>query len=326
MFIHVRWAMEDDMMDARQAAQVGNEERLRHLIESGKCTANSLDTDDCSLLHWAAINNRLSVARLLIEKGCNINAVGGVLASTPLHWASRHGHVHMVALLVVHGADLHYRDVEGFTPLHVAVQFGRTPTAAYLIAAGQHVDERDETMMTPAMWAAYKIPHRDPLRMLIVLGADLSCIDKTYSNTALHWSVLQSNQIAISVLLMYGADPSVRNKDNETPRDIAVRRGDLVSVKKLEKAERARGILPSTFMQCIKENKTFVASGVVIIPFLFMVTVGLLLHLSISYVTKAAAFACLTVVIHFLRPMVYADYFCSVVGTGACPIPQDIAC
>lgn len=42
-----------------------------------------------------------------------MNAVGGVLASTPLHWAARHGHTHMVALLVSHGADLHLRDVEG---------------------------------------------------------------------------------------------------------------------------------------------------------------------------------------------------------------------
>lgn len=49
------------------------------------------------------------------------------------------------------------QDVAGFTPLHVAVQFGRTSTAAYLIAAGQSADERDETMMTPAMWAAYKV-------------------------------------------------------------------------------------------------------------------------------------------------------------------------
>lgn len=55
----------------------------------------------------------LSITRMLIDRGCNVNAVGGVLASTPLHWAARHGHTHMVALLVAHGADLHLCDVEG---------------------------------------------------------------------------------------------------------------------------------------------------------------------------------------------------------------------
>ncbi|VDK70870.1 unnamed protein product, partial [Gongylonema pulchrum] len=109
---------------------------------------------------------------MLIACSCNVNAVGGVLSSTPLHWAARHGHTHMVALLVTHGADLHLRDVEGFTPLHVAVQFGRTATAAYLIAAGQSADERDETMMTPAMWAAYKVPSfRNSTRIRVIIRA-----------------------------------------------------------------------------------------------------------------------------------------------------------
>lgn len=37
---------------------------------------------------------------MLIDRGANVNAIGGVLASTPLHWAARHGHGRMVALLV----------------------------------------------------------------------------------------------------------------------------------------------------------------------------------------------------------------------------------
>ena len=51
----------------------------------------------------------------MIERGCNVNAVGGVLVSTPLHWAARHGHAHMIALLVTNGADVNIRDVEGIT-------------------------------------------------------------------------------------------------------------------------------------------------------------------------------------------------------------------
>lgn len=86
-----------------------------------------------------------------------MNVVGGVLKSTPLHWAARQGHLRMVALLVNNGADQTMCDVEGFTALHVAVQFAHTPIVAYLIAKGQSVDCPDESGMTPAMWAAYKI-------------------------------------------------------------------------------------------------------------------------------------------------------------------------
>lgn len=48
-------------MDARQAAQFGNVSRLQQLLDSGECTPDTLDADDCSLLHWAAINNRLII-------------------------------------------------------------------------------------------------------------------------------------------------------------------------------------------------------------------------------------------------------------------------
>uniref|UniRef100_A0A1I7W182 Palmitoyltransferase n=1 Tax=Loa loa TaxID=7209 RepID=A0A1I7W182_LOALO len=274
-------------MDARQAAQFGNVSRLQELLDSGECTPDTLDADDCSLLHWAAINNRLPITRILIDRGCNVNAVGGVLASTPLHWAARHGHTHMVALLVAHGADLHLSDVEGFTPLHVAVQFGRTSTAAYLIAAGQSADERDETMMTPAMWAAYKIFSRDPLQMLITMGADLSCTDTTYANTALHWAVIQGNHSAVNVLIKYNAELVLRNRDNETPRDIATRRGDVISARILERAERRKGLISSTFIQYVKENDVLISRIMFFLPVCIMVAVGIILHIILSYTVKA---------------------------------------
>lgn len=90
--------------------------------------------------------------------------------------------------------------------------------------------------------------------MLITMGADLSCVDATYSNTALHFAVLHGNHIAIRLLLKHGAEVAARNRDADTPRDIAIKRGDAESVRLLEKAERQRGLLPSSFPQKIKEN------------------------------------------------------------------------
>uniref|UniRef100_A0A0N5AUI9 Palmitoyltransferase n=1 Tax=Syphacia muris TaxID=451379 RepID=A0A0N5AUI9_9BILA len=273
-------------MEPRQAAQFGKVERLRELLDSGKCTPDTLDADDCSLLHWAAINNRYGVAKLLIERGCNVNAVGGVLVSTPLHWAARHGHAHIIALLVTNGADVTVRDVEGFTALHVAVQFGRTPAAAYLIASGQSVDSRDETMMTPIMWAASKGFSRDPVRMLITMGADLSCVDATYSNTALHFAVLHGNHVAVRILLKYGAEVDVRNRNNDTPRDIAIRRADVESIQLLERAERQLGLLPSNISQRFKENHSLLSGVVFFLPLSTMVIVGLIIHISCSWYIK----------------------------------------
>jgi ankyrin repeat protein len=52
----------------------------------------------------------------LIERNCDVNLIGGVLSSTPLHWAARHGHIKMVALLVRCGAEMGVRDGEGSIP------------------------------------------------------------------------------------------------------------------------------------------------------------------------------------------------------------------
>ena len=43
-------------------------------------------------LHWAAINNRIEISKLFLSRGAEVDAVGGELKSTPLHWAARQGH------------------------------------------------------------------------------------------------------------------------------------------------------------------------------------------------------------------------------------------
>uniref|UniRef100_A0A915MCI7 Palmitoyltransferase n=1 Tax=Meloidogyne javanica TaxID=6303 RepID=A0A915MCI7_MELJA len=241
-------------LEARQAAQFGDVNKLLSLLDSCSVSPNSVDQDDCSLLHWAAINNRIEAAKLLLQRGANVNAVGGVLASTPLHWAARHGHARMVAVLVRNGADWTIRDVEGFTALHVAVQFGCIPVAAYLIAMGQSPDELDTTRMTPSIWAAYKACSKDSLRMLAKLGADLEKTDSTYRNSPLHWAVAQGNHMAVSTLIKLNVNLSQLNKENETPLDIARRRGDLLSVRLIEMAAREQGLIPSKCRQKLRDN------------------------------------------------------------------------
>jgi hypothetical protein len=45
--------------------------------------------------------------------GAFMDAIGGELCSSPLHWATRQGHLSMVVLLVQHGADPNICDGEG---------------------------------------------------------------------------------------------------------------------------------------------------------------------------------------------------------------------
>jgi hypothetical protein len=51
--------------------------------------------------------------RYFISKGAIVDRFGGDLNSTPLHWATRQGHLPMVVLLMSYGADPSLRDGEG---------------------------------------------------------------------------------------------------------------------------------------------------------------------------------------------------------------------
>lgn len=109
-----------------KATQYGVLDRLRELVESGQCDPNQPDAENVYLLHWAAINNRLDIARYLIKAGAKVDAVGGELETTPLNWAARSGHVQMCVLLIQSGADPLQTDIEGFSTLHLAAMFGHS--------------------------------------------------------------------------------------------------------------------------------------------------------------------------------------------------------
>ena len=137
--------------NAVKATQYGAIERVRQLLAEGH-DVNARDDENVTLLHWAAINNRKKIVLEFLGAGAHINAVGGELMSTPLHWAIRQGHLSMVVTLVQHGASLDILDAEGLAPIHVAAQAGYSSIVAYLVAKGTDANFQDRDGRTPLMW------------------------------------------------------------------------------------------------------------------------------------------------------------------------------
>ncbi|CAH0669444.1 unnamed protein product [Spodoptera exigua] len=203
--------------DIVKATQYGAFGRVKELVEAG-WDVNQPDHETVTLLHWAAINNRREIIQYLLSKGAAVDAVGGELQSTPLHWATRQGHLEATVLLVRAGADPTLRDAEGCACLHLAAQFGHTAVVAYLVARGVPPDAPDAAGMTPLMWACWKVSAVDPARLLLTLGASPRPADRSHGNTALHWAILARNTTAISTLILYGdASLDVPNLRGVTP-------------------------------------------------------------------------------------------------------------
>jgi ankyrin repeat protein len=79
---------------------------------------NATSVDGDNALHWAAQQNDLAAARLLIDAGINIDHHGD-LGRTPLHEAASFVRRDMVLFLIESGADVHAR-MEGYTPWDLA--------------------------------------------------------------------------------------------------------------------------------------------------------------------------------------------------------------
>lgn len=92
---------------------------------------NERDSETVTLLHWAAINNRKEIMLFFIERGAEVDAVGGELNATPLHWATRQGHLDAAVILMNAGADPSLRDAEGCSCIHLAAQFGHTALVTF---------------------------------------------------------------------------------------------------------------------------------------------------------------------------------------------------
>ena len=85
--------------------QHGHYEQVLNAIDT--LSANISDDDGCTLLHWAAINNRVKIAELLLNKGAKVNTPGGILQEIPLQWCCRskgYGSTMMLSLLIQHGS------------------------------------------------------------------------------------------------------------------------------------------------------------------------------------------------------------------------------
>ncbi|XP_073940075.1 palmitoyltransferase ZDHHC17 isoform X2 [Castor canadensis] len=243
--------------DIVKATQYGIYERCRELVEAGY-DVRQPDKENVTLLHWAAINNRIDLVKYYISKGAIVDQLGGDLNSTPLHWATRQGHLSMVVQLMKYGADPSLIDGEGCSCIHLAAQFGHTSIVAYLIAKGQDVDMMDQNGMTPLMWAAYRTHSVDPTRLLLTFNVSVNLGDKYHKNTALHWAVLAGNTTVISLLLEAGANVDAQNIKGESALDLAKQRKNVWMINHLQEARQARGYDNPSFLRKLKADKTIV--------------------------------------------------------------------
>ncbi|XP_017351760.1 transient receptor potential cation channel subfamily A member 1a [Ictalurus punctatus] len=142
-----------------------------------------------SALHFAAEYGRINTCHRLLETMTDTRLLneGDEKGMTPLHLASRGGHVKVVELLLRKGALFH-SDYKGWTCLHHAAAEGYTQTMDSLLISNIKLLDKTDGDGNTALHLAARAGHVAAVRLLLSRGAQilLNRCDASFLHEAIH--------------------------------------------------------------------------------------------------------------------------------------------
>jgi ankyrin repeat protein len=215
-----------------EAAVVGNAEVITRLLDAG-ADVESPNTDGQTALMVVARTGKVEAARLLLDRGADVNRVERWRGQTALLWAAAQGHVDMIRELTARGADVNarsmvndwerqvtgepraiHRPAGGLTALLYAVREGCLACAQALVDAGADPEMADPEGVTPLITAITN-GHYDTAAYLLSAGVDPDRWD-WWGRTPL-WAAVDMNT------LPHGGRPDLPSLDRTTSIEIIER-------------------------------------------------------------------------------------------------------
>ncbi|EXJ84910.1 hypothetical protein A1O3_05585 [Capronia epimyces CBS 606.96] len=221
------------------------------------------ESTDLGPLHWAARNNDIRLAKLLLDKGADLNARGGK-GFTALHTAAVFGHLEVLRfllfqdnldidavdndgatalmcavavesslecalLLLQKGADPDIGTTHGRTALHYACTKGGMDELVKMMAkATSKLDSQDDSGET-ALHLAIRNRNEDYVVTLMEAGASVDVPDED-GRTAMHEACFHGSPGLLMRMIDHGADLAVKGNQDETVLHIMSQRPDLCHV------------------------------------------------------------------------------------------------
>ena len=192
------------------AAEKGQVAVVQKFLAGGG-DANAADKNKLTLLNWAAYGGSLDIAKLLIDKGADVNVHASKMAWTPLMNASATGFPLVVNALLEHGAQLNLLDSDGYSALAFAAEKKHPDIVRILLAHGA-----DGGNALVALARGKKI---EALNRLIESGVDANATPRTKEmwfrpgETALYAAASADDADVVAALLNKGANPDIASPE-----------------------------------------------------------------------------------------------------------------
>jgi uncharacterized protein len=205
------------------AAAAGQPELVTLFLERG-APIDAQNLDGSTALYQAAENGRLPIVRLLIERGANVSLPGrnGI---TPLSAGAYMGSVPIVELLMEKGADPKTIDTTSKAAIVYAAGRGFPAVVRLLLEHGVNVNTRYGNDLTALMWAAGHSEEAgvndvtEVMTLFLDRGAHIDDQDNR-GRTVLMIAAELNHAAAVDLLLLRGADKSLKDKQGKTAGDL----------------------------------------------------------------------------------------------------------
>lgn len=180
----------------------------------------------------------LELVRFLIQYGANVNIRSHFRGVRPLNVAVENGKYDIARLLVEKGANVNSQNESMYTPMHYAISYGRNASttlnfARFLLDRGANPNtkiypeaslfgydrSRYTRGWTPLHTAAAN-GETDIVRLLLERGARPNAMD-AQGMTPLHWAVKRGHSTVVKELLSFGVNISATSKNGSMPLDLA---------------------------------------------------------------------------------------------------------